>query len=198
MFRGKDVEEISELKREGLSIRAISRLTGYGRKTIRKYLLAPTGRPVYRPRPAAVSKLEPFKPYLQERLQAGVWNAQVLLRELRERNYGGGYSILTEWLKAATERSAVGGGATDLKRSQASRLRWTGVISDGSTEDGGARMLWGFTITLGYSRRMMAEAATDQKLGTLLRMHEKAFQEMGCGAGGDSLRPDADHLDRHR
>ena len=56
MFRGKDVEEISELKREGLSIRAICRLTGYGRKTIRKYLLAPTGRPVYRPRPAAVEQ----------------------------------------------------------------------------------------------------------------------------------------------
>ena len=49
MFRGKDVEEISELKREGLSIRAISRLTGYSRKTISKYLLAPAGRPVYRP-----------------------------------------------------------------------------------------------------------------------------------------------------
>ena len=37
--------------------------------------------------------------------------------------------------------------------------------------------MWGFTITLGYSRRMMAEGATDQKLGTLLRMHERAFQE---------------------
>jgi transposase len=99
VFGGKDVNEISELKREGLSIRTISRLTGYSRKTIGRYLLAPTGRPVYGPRPAAVSKLEPFKPYLRERLQAGVWNAQVLLRELRERNYGGGYSILTEWLR---------------------------------------------------------------------------------------------------
>jgi Integrase core domain len=48
------------------------------------------------------------------------------------------------------------------------------------TENGGARMLWGFTITLGYSRRMMAEAATDQKLGTLLRMHEAAFHEWGA------------------
>jgi hypothetical protein len=33
-----------------------------------------------------VSKLELFKPYLKDRLQAGVWNARVLLRELRERN----------------------------------------------------------------------------------------------------------------
>jgi hypothetical protein len=39
-----------------------------------------------------VSNLEPFKPYLKERLKAGVWNAQVLMRELRERNYSGGYA----------------------------------------------------------------------------------------------------------
>jgi hypothetical protein len=34
--------------------------------------------------------LEPFKAYLKERLQAGVWNGAVLLQELRERNYSGG------------------------------------------------------------------------------------------------------------
>jgi transposase len=46
-------------------------------------------------------------------------------------------------------------------------------------ESGEERMLWGFTMTLGYSRLMMAEAATDQKLGTLLRIHEAAFQQWG-------------------
>src|SRR5207253_9336116 len=35
-------------------------------------------------------------------------------------------------------------------------------------------------MTLGYSRRMMAAAATDQKLSTLLRMHEAAFYEWGA------------------
>jgi len=92
------VEKINELKREGLSVQAISELTGYDRKTIRKYLLAPLGRPEYKSRPVPASKLEPFKPYLEGRLSAGVWNAQVLLRELRERNYTGGYTILKNWL----------------------------------------------------------------------------------------------------
>ena len=41
------------------------------------------------------------------------------------------------------------------------------------------RKLWGFTLTLGYSRMMMAEAAVDQKLGTLLRMHEEGFRQLG-------------------
>ena len=36
--------------------------------------------------------------------------------------------------------------------------------------DGEKRQVWGFAITLGYSRRRWAQAALDQKLGTLLRM----------------------------
>jgi transposase len=101
------VQQITELKREGLSIVAISELTGYDRKTIRKYLLNPSGRPAYGPRPVPPGKLEPFKPYLKERLQAGVWNAQVLLRELRERNYTGGYTLLTDWLRPQRDAASV-------------------------------------------------------------------------------------------
>jgi hypothetical protein len=36
-------------------------LTGYDRKTIKKYLLAPDARPVYGPRSGPVSKLVPFR-----------------------------------------------------------------------------------------------------------------------------------------
>ena len=101
------MEEINELKREGLSIQKISALTGFDRKTIRKYLLKPAGMPVYGRRAAPVSKLEPYKPYLMDRLRAGVWNAQVLLRELRQRNYSGGYTILTDWLRPQREAAQV-------------------------------------------------------------------------------------------
>ncbi len=174
MFRGKDVREINELRRDGLSIRAISELTGYDRKTIRKYILSPEARPVYGPRPEAASKLEPFKPYLKERLGAGVWNAQVLLRELRERSYAGGYTILTDWLRPQRESSRV----VAVRRyetvpGQQAQVDWGHL---GSLE---GHALWGFTMTLGYSRMLMAQAATDQKLGTLLRMHEAAFQQWG-------------------
>ena len=100
------MDEINELKRSGMSIQAISELTGYDRKTIRKYLLKPE-RPVYPARPAPASKLEPFKPYLNERLHAGVWNAQVLLRELRKPNYTGGYTILKDWLKPQRKSARV-------------------------------------------------------------------------------------------
>jgi transposase len=92
------VKDLEELKRQGLGIRAISRLTGLDRKTIRRYLIVPEV-PVYGPRTAQPSKLDQFKSYLKDRMQAGVWNAHVLLRELRQRGYGGGYTILTDWLR---------------------------------------------------------------------------------------------------
>ncbi|MBA3916358.1 MAG: IS21 family transposase [Acidobacteriales bacterium] len=176
MFRGKDVKDIEELKREGLSIQRISELTGYDRKTIRKYLVNPEGMPVYGPRTAAAGKLEPFKGYLKERLQAGVWNAQVLLREIRGRNYTGGCTILKDWLQP--QRQSAGAMAVrrfETPPGKQAQVDWGHL--GGLLEDGKERQLWAFTMTLGYSRRMLAEAATDQKLGTLLKMHEAAFQQ---------------------
>lgn len=178
MLRGKDVQELEELKRQGLSIRAISRLTGYDRRTVRKYLLEPEARPVYGPRPAAPSKLDPFKEYLDERLKAGVWNAQVLLRELRARGYVGGYTILKDWLhpqrQAATTAAVRRFETPPGKQAQ---VDWGHL---GSLEMNGEEWsLHAFTFTLGYSRTMMAEAALDQKLGTLLKMHEEAFRQLG-------------------
>jgi hypothetical protein len=50
----------------------------------------------------------------------------------------------------------------------------------GSVEvEGVEHKIWGFVFTLGSSRAMMAEAALEQKLGTLLRMHEEAFRQLG-------------------
>lgn len=172
------MEEINQLKREGLSILSISNLTGYDRKTVRKYLTEPTARPAYGPRPAAVSKLDPFKAYTLERLQAGVWNGKVLFRELRSRGYVGGYTILADWLQP--QREAAGSAAVrrfETPPGKQAQVDWghLGAL----VEQGGERQLWGFAMTLGHSRKMMAEAATDQKLGTLLRMHETAFEELG-------------------
>src|SRR5258708_40284444 len=110
LLRGRDVQELKELQRQGMSIQAISELTGWDRKTIRKYVQAAGVAPEYGPRPAPPSKLDAFKLYLEERLRAGVWNARVLLRELRERNYAGGYTILTDRLGAQPHATRVGAG----------------------------------------------------------------------------------------
>jgi transposase len=178
VLRGRDVQEIKELKRQGLSIRAISRLIGYDRKTISKYLIQAGGVPVYRPRAKSPGKLDSFKPYLEERMRAGVWNARVLLQEIREQGYAGGYTLLTDWLRPKRESART----TAVRRFETppgkqAQVDWGHL---GTVEiNGEDSKLWGFTFTLGYSRTMMAEAAVDQKLGTLLRMHEEAFRQLG-------------------
>ena len=172
------MNEITELKRQGLSIQAISGMTGFDRKTIRRYLREPEGVPEYGPRPKPPSVLDPFKPYLQERMQAGVWNARVLLRELRERNYKGGYTILTDWLRP--QRQAAGTVAVrrfETPPGQQAQVDWGHLGS--IVVEGKEHKLWCFTFTLGYSRMAMAAVAVDQKLGTLLRMHEEAFRQLG-------------------
>jgi transposase len=178
LLRGKDVQDIEGLKREGLSIQTISELTGYDRKTVRKYLITPDAWPAYPAREPQPGKLDPFKTYLAERLQAGVWNARVLMRELRERSFTGSYTLLTDWLRPQ-RRSArvVAVRRFETPPGKQGQVDWGHLGSLGI--DSREYKLWGFTLTLGYSRMIMAEAALDQKLGTLLRMHEEAFRQLG-------------------
>jgi len=83
-------------------------------------------------------------------MRAGVWNARVLLRELQQRSYAGGYTILTDWLRPQRESA----------RTVAVRRFETPAGKQ-------AQVDWGHLGTL------------DQKLGTLLRMHEEAFRQLG-------------------
>ena len=153
-------------------------MTGFDRKTVRKYLANPERQPRYRPRQKRPSQLDPFKPYIDERLAAGVWNAVVLLRELRERGYAGGYSTVKEYLQPKREESrAAAVRRFETPPGRQAQVDWGHL---GTLEmEGEEYSLSGFTFTLGYSRMMMAEAALDQKLGTLLRMHEEAFRQLG-------------------
>lgn len=172
------MQDIEELKRQGLSICAIAVMTGFDRKTIRRYLANPGAVPRYGPRPKRAGKLEPFKSYIEERLDAGVWNAAVLLRELREHGYQGGYTSIKDYLQPKREAArAVAVRRFETPPGRQAQVDWGHL---GSLEmEGRQHQLWGFTFTLGYSRMMMAEASLDQKLGTLLRMHEEAFRQLG-------------------
>ncbi|WP_447877216.1 IS21 family transposase [Serratia fonticola] len=95
--------EISVLHRQGMSIRAVARQLSCSRETVRRYIRSPL--PVadmrYKPRAPRPCKLDPFKPYILERVAAArpQWiPASVLLREIRQRGYDGGYSMLTAFL----------------------------------------------------------------------------------------------------
>ena len=105
--------------------------------------MKPEAPPIYRPRPARPSKLDAFKPYLEERLKAGVWNAQVLMRA---RGYDGGYTIFKDWLHPQRRRRAVRRFETPPRKQAQGDWGHLGSIES----DGQERRLNGFTFTLGY------------------------------------------------
>ncbi len=52
-------------------------------------------------------------------------------------------------------------------------------MGDITHADGARQKLYGFVLTLGYSRAMFLDIATDQKLPGFLRLHEAAFVYLG-------------------
>jgi transposase len=178
LLRGNDVKEIIELKRQGLTITDISALTGCDPKTIRKYLDNPH-TPRYGPREPRPSLLDPFKPYLKERMAAGVWNAVVLLREIQERGYQGRYTILREFLQPLRQQArTVAVRRFETPPGKQAQVDW-GDLGDITQADGTRHKLNAFVLTLGYSRAMFCDIALDQKLPSFLRMHEAAFSFLG-------------------
>ena len=96
MLGGGTVKELYELKGKGRSMRGIAGDLGISRNTVRKYALSPEV-PKPKARPKRGSKLDAYKEYIDVRLSEGLENCVVLLRELRELGYEGGYSTLKNY-----------------------------------------------------------------------------------------------------
>ena len=86
-----------ELRERGLSMRAIARKLDLNFKTVRRYLRA-DGVGTLLAGGVRSSVLDPFKLYLHERLATGQGNTTVLLGEITERGYTGGYNTLRRYL----------------------------------------------------------------------------------------------------
>lgn len=139
--------EIHVLHRQGHSIRQIAKILRLSRNTVRRYLRDVAKTPTYH-RPERTSKLEPFKPYLLERINAAKpdWiPAAVLFHELQERGYQGKEGILKNWLrpyKTVTQEPVV-----RFETEPGSQLQ-----IDFTTINRGRRKFKALVATLGYSR----------------------------------------------
>jgi transposase len=104
------VEQWAEIRRmhrvERLSIREISKRTGLHRKTIRRALQAET--PPKYSRPPAASKLDPFRDWICEQLQADPGIQSLRLREMAsELGYAGGKTIFDAYVREVRPRFLV-------------------------------------------------------------------------------------------
>lgn len=170
------MKQIIELYHEGQSIREIARRLGVARNTVRWYLRNPGLR--RRERPKRPSKLEPFTDYIKERLAAGVFNCVVLLRELKERGYTGGYTILKDFVKPFREvRSKAAVVRYETPPGRQAQVDWGKVKY--RTADGRTKSLWVFVMTFGWSRVIHVEFVERADVATFIRCHIHAFMRYG-------------------
>ena len=140
--------EIKVLARQGHGIRFIARELGLSRNTVRKHLRKAHSLPIDKVRPARPCKIDPFKSYLHERMEAAQphWiPATVLLREIAALGYGGGISRLKAYVrpfKRQVEELVVRFETLPGKQMQV----------DFTTIRRGRHPLKAFVATLGYSR----------------------------------------------
>jgi transposase len=88
------------LRAEGRGIREIARHLGWGQHTVQRYDRAATWQELVdgrwtAPRP---SRLDPFKPYLDQHADGNRGSFTRLFNEVRERGYDGSYSVVRDYL----------------------------------------------------------------------------------------------------
>jgi transposase len=163
---------IRDLKQQGWSVSAIADELHLDRQTVRKHLLdAP--QPYKRENPAAC-KIDPYRPFLRERWEKGVHNARKLLDEVRGRGYDGGYSqlklVVLPWREEGRERAFV---RFETGPGEQSQMDW------GHFGNWGGRRLYGFALTLCYSRMRYVEFTQSQDIHHLLASMVHSFRYFG-------------------
>jgi len=115
--------------RKGVSISEIARRTGRDRKTIRQVVNASELAPAKQPRQVKACKIDPYVPYLEQRMAEGVLNARIMRDKLRKVNprkstlCNPGHSA---WHQAATTRPLTS--AITALRAESEGERYTGVL----------------------------------------------------------------------
>jgi transposase len=172
---------ILEWHRQGMSVSAIARQSGLDRKTVRKYIQRGLEAPAYGPRQPRQTILDPFTGYLRERVSAfpGLTGSR-LFREIKERGYDGGYTAVTDFLREIRPTTPssfeVRFETAPGDQAQVDFAQFQVVFTD---EPSAPRIVWLFSLVLGYSRLIWARFVLHQDLATLLRCHVAAFEALG-------------------
>ena len=168
---------IRDLYVQGLSIKAISRKTGFDRKTVCKYLNI-TSVPEPKKRAKKASKLDEYNDYITTKLHEGPYTASRLYREIQEMGFTGKYTIVKDFIrKVRPEYGVVAVLRYETKPGVQSQVDWSEF---GRIEiDGKTKKLYCFNMILGYSRMRYIEFTLNIDVTTLIKCHLNAFRYFG-------------------
>lgn len=168
MLKNEGFMEIIILNKQGHGIKAISRKLKISRNTVRKYLRN-RNLPQYAKRKTSKSKLDDFKPYIDQRFKdAGkVWiPATVIFKEIKNLGYQGSTTILRDYISKTYKKSSEAIIRFETEPGKQMQVDWA-CFKKGK--------LSAFVAVLGYSRMSYVEFVENENLETLLNCHKNAF-----------------------
>lgn len=168
---------LRDLNSQGLNVSEISRQTGYDRKTVKKYLDLKTV-PQAQERQRKASKLDPYKPYILEKLNSGPYTAARLYREIKDQGFNGGCTIVKDYVRDVRPKQAVPAVLRyETKPGVQAQVDWAEMATVEVDEKIGK--IYCFNMILGYSRMRYVEFTLSMDTVTLIQCHINAFQYFG-------------------
>jgi transposase len=162
------------------SIKATAKQLRLCRRIVRRILRGADERERGIPstRPAPPGKLDPFKPLIHRLVLEDHLTATLVLEEIRELGFTGGYSILKRYVRAVRPSPKVKVTTRlDHPPGDPAQVDWSPHTVELAGE---RRIVHCFSLVLPFSRYMVVRYAMDEQLETLVAMHEEAFTEIGA------------------
>ena len=176
MLKRGDFLMIAEAVKQGKYLKDIAAELGVHPRTVRR-ALARSGAPSGKRPGRRGSKLDPYKPMIDQMLSQGIWNAVVILREIQARGYTGKRSIVTDYIRPKRvlrpSRATV---RFETKPGRQLQHDWGEI----ETTIAGVRQKIYFAVnTLGYSRRFHFWATDSQDAEHTYEALIRSFEYFG-------------------
>src|SRR5215471_15322691 len=161
--------------RQGLTIMQTARALGLHPQTVATWLKRVRFEPRRR-RPRG-SILDPFKPRITRLLDSHPYSAQQILQRLREEGYGGGITILRDYVRRIRPPKRPVYIKLHFAPGECAQVDWGayGTVAVDNTR----RRLSFFVMVLAFSRQMFVEFTVSQTMEHFLACHEHAFAALG-------------------
>ena len=163
------------LVRRQLTVAQTARALALDVRTVAKWAEVEQFR-ARKPRPRT-SKLDAFKGQIVRWLDAHPYSAQQIFQRLTEAGYGGGITIVKDYVHRIRPRRQPAFLKLDFQPGECAQIDWGsyGTVRVGNT----TRRLSFFLMVLCYSRRMYLEFTVSQEMEFFLACHENAFAAFG-------------------
>lgn len=168
---------IKEKALKGKSAYAIGAELGISKNTAKKYMEQPV-RPHGLKGKKKGSKLDPYKPLLNQWLQEGIFNCVVLMERLREVGYDGGMSILKEYVHPyRPAKSAPAVRRYETPSGKQAQMDWG--LCQYLDQENKLHKVAVFVMILGHSRAKYIEFVKRCDLKSLERCMLNGFRHFG-------------------